>query len=130
MSLALVRTAGLAGAVHAGFGLYWALAGRWLLATVGQRAVDPSAERPLAAGITLGLVAAVTLLGATIPMGVAYGRVPWPWWWRGISWARHHRWRTASGSHGVWAQGARRPRGRESRGPELRGPGGPATGPA
>jgi hypothetical protein len=87
VSLALVWTAGLAGAVHAGFSLYWALGGRWLLATVGQWAVDLSTDRPLAAGITLGLVAAVKLLGATIPVGVAYGRVPWPWLWRGISWA-------------------------------------------
>ncbi len=87
MSRALVWTAGLAGAVHAGFSLYWAVGGRWLLATVGQWAVDLSTERPLAAGITLGLVAAVKLLGATIPVGVAYGRVPWAWLWRGISWA-------------------------------------------
>ena len=87
MSRALVWTAGLAGLVHAGFSLYWALGGRWLLATVGQWAVDLSAEAPLAAGIALGLVAAAKLLGATIPIGVAYGRVPWPRLWRGISWA-------------------------------------------
>lgn len=87
MSRALTWTAGLAGAVHAGFSLYWALGGRWLSATVGQWAVDLSTEHPLAAGITLGLVAAVKLLAATIPVGVAYGRAPWPWLWRGISWA-------------------------------------------
>ena len=69
MSRALVWTAGLAGAVHAGLSLYWAVGGRWLLATVGQWAVDLSTERPVAAGITLGLVAAATLLGATIPSG-------------------------------------------------------------
>lgn len=34
----------------------------------------------------MGLVAAAKLLGATIPIGVAYGRVPWPRFWRGISW--------------------------------------------
>jgi len=51
VSLALVWTAGLAGAVHAGFSLYWALGGRRLLATVGQWAVDLSTDRPLAAGI-------------------------------------------------------------------------------
>lgn len=49
--------------------------------------MDVSAERPLAAGITLGLVATVKLLGATIPVGVAYGRLPWPRLWRGVSWA-------------------------------------------
>jgi hypothetical protein len=87
VSRALVWTAGLAGAVHAGFSLYWALGGRRLLATVGQWAVDLSTEASLMAGIALGLVAAAKLLGAAIPIGVAYGRVPWPRFWRGISWA-------------------------------------------
>lgn len=87
LSRALVWAAGLAGAVHAGFSLYWAMGGPWLLATVGQWAVDLSAERPLASGVVLGLVAGVKLLGATIPVGVAYGRVRWPRLWRGISWA-------------------------------------------
>lgn len=87
MSRMLVWAAGLAGGVHAGFSLYWALGGRWLLATVGPWAVDLSAEAPLTAGITLGLVAMVKLMGAAIPIGVAYGRVPWPRVWRGIGWA-------------------------------------------
>jgi len=87
VSRALVWTAGLAGVVHAGFSLYWALGGHWLLATVGQWAVDLSTEAPLVAGITLGLVAAAKVLGATIPIGVAYGRMPRPRFWRGISWA-------------------------------------------
>ena len=73
--------------VHAGFSVYWALGGRWLLATVGQWAVDLSTEAPLAAGVALGLVAAAKLAGAAIPIGVAYGRVPWPRFWRGSSWA-------------------------------------------
>ncbi len=87
VSRGLVWAAGAAGAVHAGFSLYWAFGGRWLLATVGQWAVDLSVERPLAAGITLGLVAAIKFLGAAVPVGLAYGRVPWPRLWRGISWA-------------------------------------------
>ncbi len=86
MSRALVWTASAAGVVHAGFSLYWAMGGRWLLATVGQWAVDLSTERPLAAGIALGLVAAAKLVGATIPVCVSYGRVPWPRMWRGVSW--------------------------------------------
>lgn len=86
MSRALVWAAGLAGAVHAGFSLYWAVGGRWLLATVGQWAVDLSTKAPLTAGIGLGIVAVVKLLAATIPVGVAYGRVPRPRLWRGISW--------------------------------------------
>lgn len=86
MSRVLVCTAGLAGVVHAGFSLYWALGGRWLLVTVGQWALDLSIKAPLAAGITLGLVAAAKLLGAAIPIGVAYARVPWPRFWRRVSW--------------------------------------------
>ena len=86
MSRALVWTAGLAGAVHAGFSLYWALGGRWLLATVGQWAMDLADRSPQATAIALGLVAAAKLLGAVIPIGVAYGRMPWPRLWRGFSW--------------------------------------------
>lgn len=73
--------------VHAGFSLYWALGGRWLLATVGQWAVEMSTEEPWTTGISLGLVAAAKLAGATIPVGVAHERVPWPRFWRGVSWA-------------------------------------------
>ena len=87
VSHAFVWTAGLIGVVHAGFSAYWALGGRWLLATVGQWAVDLATERPLAGAIALGLVAAAKLLGATIPIGVAYRRVPWPRFCRAISWA-------------------------------------------
>jgi hypothetical protein len=87
VSRALTWLAGLAGAVHAGFSLYWALGGQWLLATVGQWAVDLSAEAPLTTGLVLGLVAAVKLLAAAIPIGFAYGRLPWPGFWRALSWA-------------------------------------------
>lgn len=65
--------------------MYWALGGRWLLATVGQWAVDLATGSPLAAGIVLALVAVAKLSDATIPIGVAYGRVPWPRFWRGVS---------------------------------------------
>jgi Protein of unknown function (DUF3995) len=61
--------------------------GRWLLATVGQWAVALSAQAPLTTGIVLGLVALVKLLAATVPIGVAYGKVPWRRFWRAISWA-------------------------------------------
>lgn len=87
LSRALVWTAGLAGAVHAGFSLYWALGGRWLLETVGQWAVDLSTDEPLAAGLGLGLVAVGKLLAAGIPVAVTYGRMPRPRLWRAISWA-------------------------------------------
>jgi hypothetical protein len=86
LSRRLVWVAGAAGVVHATASLYWALGGRWLLATVGQSAVDLSARAPFRAGVTLGLVALVKLLAATVPIAVAYGKMPWPAFWRAISW--------------------------------------------
>lgn len=86
-SRSLVWLACIAGTVHAGFSLYWALGGQWLLATVGQWAVQLSAEAPLQAGLGLGIVAAVKLLAATIPVAVAYGRMPRQRFWRAVSWA-------------------------------------------
>src|SRR5215204_2894969 len=68
LSRALTWLAGLAGAVHAGFSLYWALGGQWLLATVGQWAVNLSAEAPLTTGLVLGIVASAKLLAAAIPI--------------------------------------------------------------
>lgn len=82
----LVWVACVAGTVHAGFSVYWALGGQWLLATVGQWAVDLSAQAPFKTGIALGAVAIVKFLAAVIPVGVAYGRVPWPRLWRAVSW--------------------------------------------
>lgn len=79
--------AGVAGTLHAAASLYWALGGQWLLATVGRWAVELSAEAPIRAGLALGGIALVKLLAATIPIGVAYGRVPWVGFWRAVSWA-------------------------------------------
>jgi hypothetical protein len=87
LSRLLVWVAGAAGVLHAAASLYWALGGRWLLATVGQWAVDLSTRAPLSAGIVLGLVALVKLLAAMVPIGVTYGRVPWRRFWRAVSWA-------------------------------------------
>ena len=78
--------AAAAGVLHAVPSLYWAFGGQWLLATVGQWAVDLSAREPLAAGVTLGLVAVVKLLAALVPVGVAYGKLPWRRFWRATSW--------------------------------------------
>lgn len=83
----LVWVACSAGIVHAGFSLYWAVGGQWLLATVGQWAVQLSAEAPLEAGIALGFIALAKLLAATIPIAVAYERLPGRRFWRAISWA-------------------------------------------
>ena len=82
----LVWVAGVAGVLHAAVSLYWALGGQWLLATVGQWAVELSAEAPFTAGIALGLIALLKFLAATIPVGVAYGRVPGARLWRAVSW--------------------------------------------
>jgi len=82
----LVSVAGVVGVLHAAASLYWALGGQWLLATVGQWAVDLSAEAPVAAGTALGVIALVKFLAAAIPIGVAYGRVPGARFWRAVSW--------------------------------------------
>lgn len=86
LARALVWVAGIAGMLHAAASLYWAIGGRWLLATVGQWAADLAAQAPLAAGLALGSVALLKALAAAIPIGVAYGRVPWAKFWRAISW--------------------------------------------
>jgi hypothetical protein len=81
-----VWVAGAAGGLHALASLYWALGGQWLLATVGQRAVDLSAEAPIRAGLALGTIALLKFLAAAVPIGVAYGRVPRARLWRTVSW--------------------------------------------
>ncbi|UKA75074.1 DUF3995 domain-containing protein [Arthrobacter sp. FW306-07-I] len=49
---------------------------------------SPAVSRgPLQAGLGLGIVAAVKLLAATIPVAVAYGRMPRRRFWRAVSWA-------------------------------------------
>lgn len=87
LSRSLVWVACSAGIVHAGFSLHWAVGGQWLLATVGQWAVQLSVEAPLEAGIALGFIALGKLLAATIPVAVAYGRLPGRRFWRTVSWA-------------------------------------------
>ncbi len=63
---------------------HWADAGCWQRSASGRWTFPPTVRWRRG---SFGLVAAVKLLGATIPVGVAYGRVPWPWLWQGISWA-------------------------------------------
>ena len=86
LSRLLVWVAGALGVVHAAASLYWALGGRWLLATVGRWAVDLSVQAPLTADLALGLVALVKLLAAAVPIGVAYGKVGRRRFWRAVSW--------------------------------------------
>lgn len=86
LSRFLVWAAGVAGTLHAGFSLYWALGGQWLLATVGKWAVELSVQAPLESGLALTAVATAKLLAAAIPVGVAYGRLPWRGVWRPVAW--------------------------------------------
>jgi hypothetical protein len=71
-----------AGLVHAGFSLYWALGGRWLIDTVGKGAVQLVDRAPVATGLALLAVAAVKVAGATIPLLVEADRLRWPRFWR------------------------------------------------
>ncbi|WP_289603599.1 DUF3995 domain-containing protein [Arthrobacter sp. zg-Y877] len=72
--------------LHAGFSLYWALGGPWLLDTVGRWAVQESTESPVRTGLLLGFVALLKAAAAVIPTAAAYGRIRWPGLWRAVSW--------------------------------------------
>lgn len=74
------------GLIHAGFSLYWALGGSWLLDTVGLWAVDLARTNPLAAFWGLLLIAAVKAAAALFPLLNAGGHLPWPQVWRTLSW--------------------------------------------
>ena len=68
--------------MHAGFSLYWALGGRWLLPTVGQWAVRLADDSPVAAGFGLGAIALVKVAGSVVPVLVEAGALPGRRWWR------------------------------------------------
>jgi hypothetical protein len=78
--------AAAAGLTHAGFSLYWALGGRWLLPTVGQWAVTLAAQAPVAAGLLLIIVAAVKSAVAIIPLVVIKRPLPRPRVYRVFAW--------------------------------------------
>ena len=78
--------AAVAGLIHAGFSLYWALGGRWLLRTVGEWAVDSAREAPVAVGVFLTTVAAVKGAVAIIPVLASRSLLPGPRVWRGLAW--------------------------------------------
>lgn len=82
----LLWAAAAAGLVHAGFSLYWAVGGRWLLDTVGQWAVDLGHDRPAVAGVTLVAIAALKTAAAVIPALATAGRIRPPRLWRGLAW--------------------------------------------
>jgi len=82
----LLMGAAVAGFLHAGFSLYWALGGRWLLPTVGQWALDYARESPVAAGFLLIIVAAVKCAVAIFPVLASQGKLARPRAWRGLAW--------------------------------------------
>lgn len=82
----LLGLAALAGLVHAGFSLYWGLGGRWLLATVGQWAVDLARDAPVTAGLVLVLVAALKAAVAVVPLLATRRQLPFPGVLRAVSW--------------------------------------------
>ncbi|GGM26304.1 hypothetical protein GCM10007977_029380 [Dactylosporangium sucinum] len=78
--------AAVAGLTHAGFSLYWALGGRWLLPTVGQWAVTAAREAPVTAGLLLIVVAALKCAVVIIPLAAGRRPLPRPGAWRAFAW--------------------------------------------
>ena len=75
------------GIVHAGWSVYWALGGTWMLASVGQWAVQAAHDRPLAAQLSLWTVALAKIVAAVVPLLAHRGLLPWPRVWRALTWA-------------------------------------------
>jgi hypothetical protein len=86
LSQVLVWAACAFGLIHAGFSVYWAFGGDWLLRTVGQWAVRLAGTAPVEASIVLVAVALVKVAAAVVPVLNAYGRLPGSGLWRAISW--------------------------------------------
>jgi hypothetical protein len=66
--LTLLRLAAVAGGLHTAASLYWATGGTWLLATVGQAALDLQRDQPLLATTTLLAAALAKGIGAVVPL--------------------------------------------------------------
>jgi len=82
--LRLLFAAAAVGLLHAGFTVYWASGGRWLLRTVGTWAVRLADDRPGAAGAVLGVVAVVKVAGAVVPVLVEAGHIGGRRRWRAL----------------------------------------------
>jgi hypothetical protein len=81
-----LSVAAAAGLVHAGFSLYWALGGRWLLPTVGTWAVDYARQAPVASGFLLAGVASVKVAVALLPLVLTRRPLRRPRLWRWPAW--------------------------------------------
>ncbi len=68
--LRLLVAAGAAALVHAGFSVYWAFGGRWLLDTVSAQASDLAAESPAAANAVVDSAAVVKAVAGVVPIVV------------------------------------------------------------
>ena len=84
--LVALRLAAGVGVVHGLFSLYWALGGRWLLDTVGSWATDLADNSPVAAGLTLLVVAVIKFAGAAVPLLVEGNRLSGRRRWRLAEW--------------------------------------------
>src|SRR3954447_22485309 len=85
--LRLLTAAAVVGLVHAGFTVYWAAGGRWLLRTVGAWAVRLAESSPGLTALALGAVAVLKVAGALVPLLVDARALPGRRWWRALSWA-------------------------------------------
>jgi Protein of unknown function (DUF3995) len=85
-AMRFVQVACVIGLIHAGFSLYWALGGRWLLDTVGQWATNLASQSPRAVFAALAFIAVLKATAAIIPMLNASGTLPFARLWRGLSW--------------------------------------------
>lgn len=74
------------GTLHAAWSIYWAFGGQFLLATVGQWAVEATTEPPGLALVGLLLISALKLAGAWLPLLAETRRVPGRRGWRVLAW--------------------------------------------
>lgn len=63
-------------------------AGTITLPNIGQRSVKAVESAPVITGSALRPIGLVKLLAATIPIAIAAGWMPRPWFWRALCWIR------------------------------------------
>lgn len=78
--------AGVLGTLHAASSICWAIGGQWLLATVGQWAMDAATGGSRWVFVGLFLIRLIKLAAAWIPLLAQSGLIPWLRFWRVVSW--------------------------------------------